>query len=597
MGFMRPTLPSIDIDEFRRLSRRDRIRTSVQHWGEYGFGTPKAILVVYVLKIVGYAVGGAAIISATTPGLGGLGDVGTWWTEPIVLQKAILWTLTFEVMGIGCGFGPLTFHFLPPLTAPLMWLRPGTVRLPPWPDRVPFTSGHRRTAVDVVLYAAVVAAGWYGLLQTGAPADVAAGASVPLLGPSAVLPLLVLLPLVGLRDKTIFLAARSEQYLVMVALMLFPLEEFITGSRWVLVAIWWGAASSKLNHHFPFVVQTMMSNAPGRPRAFRRAMHRDFPTDMRPSRLAFYVAHVGTVVEYGVPLLMLLGGGGTLTRVGIAIMIVFHLHIITALPLGVPLEWNVFFVFATPLLFGHFGDAALLPQSPALAIFLVAALLTFPIYGSIRPDRVSFLAAMRYYAGNWATSVWLMTEEGERKFHAGLTKVSPSIADQLRAFRYSEEEIDFLSHKVYAFRSLHTHGRALNGLVRRLADDPEAYSRHEGEIVAGLVLGWNFGEGHLHDEGLVEAVQAECGFEPGEVRVAYLESQPIHRPTQAYRLIDAATGELERGTVLVRDMIERQPWLDDDETPFPVTVDTGGPAVTRRAGAAAPGRPGASSPS
>lgn len=572
MGFMRPTLPDLDIDEFRRLPRRDRIRVSVQHWAEYGFGTPKAILLIYVLKIVGYAVGGAAIIAATTPGLGGLSDIGAWWAEPIVLQKAILWTLLFEVMGLGCGFGPLTFHFMPPLTAPLMWLRPGTTRLAPWPDRVPFTAGHTRTLVDVALYLGVLAAGWYALVQPGSPDRVAGGFEVGLLDPLAVVPLLVMLPLMGLRDKAIFLAARSEQYLLMIALFLFPYAEFITGSRWVLVAIWWGAASSKLNHHFPFVVSTMLTNAPGRPRAFKRAMFRDFPNDLRPSRLAFATAHLGTVIEYSVPLLMLLGGGGTLTWVGVAIMIIFHLHIISALPLGVPLEWNVFFVYAAPYLFGVLGDGALMPQSPTLAIVLVLALLTFPIYGSLRPDRVSFLAAMRYYAGNWATSVWLMTEEGERKFHAGLTKLSPSIQDQLRVFRYSEEEIEFLSHKVYAFRSLHSHGRALNGLVRRAVDDPEAYSRHEGEIIAGLALGWNFGEGHLHDESLIRAVQAQCGFEPGDVVVAILESQPVGKKWQAYRLVDAATGEFERGTILVTDMIEQQPWLDDADTPFPVTV-------------------------
>lgn len=573
MGFMNPTLPDIDIDEFRQLPRRDRVRASVQHWGQHGFGTPKAILIIYVLKIVGYAVGGAAIIGATTPGLGGLSDVGSWWTEPIVLQKAVLWTLTFEVMGLGCGFGPLTFHFMPPLTAPLMWLRPGTTRLAPWPDKVPFTRGHRRTLIDVALYAGVVGAGWYAILQPGSVDRIPAGFDVGLLDASAVLPLLVLLPLMGLRDKTIFLAARSEQYLVMVALFLFPFAEFITGSRLVLVAIWWGAATSKLNHHFPFVVSTMMTNGPGRPRAFKRILFRDYPDDMRPSRAAFWIAHIGTVVEYTVPALMLLGGGGTLTKAGVIFMIVFHLHIISALPLGVPLEWNVFFIYATPYLFWHLGDGALLPQSPGLAIFLVLALLAFPIYGSLRPDKVSFLASMRYYAGNWATSVWLMTDEGERKFHEGLTTISPSIEDQLRVFRYSEAEITFLSHKVYAFRSMHSHGRALNGLIRRLVDDPESYSRHEGEIVAGLALGWNFGEGHLHDESLVEAVQAQCGFEPGEVRVAYLESQPIHRGTQAYRLIDAATGELERGTIRVTDMIAQQPWLDDAETPFPVTVE------------------------
>lgn len=42
-----------------------------------------------------------------------------------------------------------------------------------------------------------------------------------------------------------------------------------------------------------------------------------------------------------------------------------------------------------------------------------------------------------------------------------------------------------------------------------------------------------------------------------------LDAQPIHRQTQEYRLVDAATGEFERGYVRVADMVNRQPWDDD----------------------------------
>jgi hypothetical protein len=45
---------------------------------------------------------------------------------------------------------------------------------------------------------------------------------------------------------------------------------------------------------------------------------------------------------------------------------------------------------------------------------------------------------------------------------------------------------------------------------------------------------------------------------------------------QAYRLVDAATGEFERGTVRVADMVESQPWADN----LPVHVtSTAGPTV------------------
>jgi hypothetical protein len=65
---------------------------------------------------------------------------------------------------------------------------------------------------------------------------------------------------------------------------------------------------------------------------------------------------------------------------------------------------------------------------------------------------------------------------------------------------------------------------------------------------------------------LLGAIQERCGFAEGELRVVMLESQPIHRPLQHYRIVDAATGVVEAGYVRVADMTRRQPWLDEDGT-------------------------------
>jgi hypothetical protein len=104
--------------------------------------------------------------------------------------------------------------------------------------------------------------------------------------------------------------------------------------------------------------------------------------------------------------------------------------------------------------------------------------------------------------------------------------------------------------------------------VRRAVDDVEEYDVREGELVAGVVLGYNFGDGHFHDQRLLAAVQERCRFEPGEVRIVVLESQAAHVQRQRYRIFDAATGLIEEGWVNVADMVDRQPWLDD--RPFPV---------------------------
>jgi hypothetical protein len=125
--------------------------------------------------------------------------------------------------------------------------------------------------------------------------------------------------------------------------------------------------------------------------------------------------------------------------------------------------------------------------------------------------------------------------------------------------------------KALAFRSMHGHGRALNALTARAVDDVEDYYVREGEVIAGVVAGWNFGDGHFHHEQLLAAVQEQAGFEPGDVRVIMLESQPFHIPRQRYRIHDAAAGVVEEGWVDVEEMVKRGPWLEESFE-FPVAV-------------------------
>jgi hypothetical protein len=236
----------------------------------------------------------------------------------------------------------------------------------------------------------------------------------------------------------------------------------------------------------------------------------------------------------------------------------------------VPLEWNIFMIFGLLFLFGHYGATPFSTvDDPLLPAILAVTCVGLPLLGNFRPDLVSFLPSMRYYAGNWATSQWLFRKAGsaEAKLDAELVKPAAIVTEQL-AKSYDAELIDVLIHKGLAFRSMHSHGRALNGLVQRAVDDVEDYDVREGELIAGVVLGYNFGDGHFHDQRLLAAIQERCRFEPGEVRVIVLESQAAHVQRQRYRIFDAAEGLLEEGWVDVADMIARQPWLDG--RPFPV---------------------------
>ena len=120
----------------------------------------------YVVKVLLYMLGGW-LFALATKGIDGFTNVGTWWSEPIVFQKVVLYTMLFEVIGLGCGFGPLNNRFFPPMGSILYWLRPKTIRLPPWPGHAPLTKGTARTPVDVALYAALLVMTLWALFSDG----------------------------------------------------------------------------------------------------------------------------------------------------------------------------------------------------------------------------------------------------------------------------------------------------------------------------------------------------------------------------------------------------------------------------------------------
>jgi hypothetical protein len=584
MGLLDPAPPPFEVSEWRRLPHLQRIKPLAQDWALNGFGTPVAVYFLYVFKVLAYTGLGALLIFATSG----------WphWTEPIVFEKAVVWTMLWEVLGLGAGSLPLTLRFSPMVGGFLYWLRPGTTRLPPWPDRVPGTRGTTRTWLDVVLYGALLGALLFLLLSPGVEAhapwlDPVPGPLLLLLSPSvetldpiAVGVMLALLAALGLRDKVPFLAARAEIYGTLAIIFLFPLTNLVIAAQLVFLCIWWGAASSKLNRHFPFVVTVMISNTPwNRSRAMKRRLYRRHPEDLLPSRFGAAVAHLGTVMEFTLPLVLILTSGGIVQTLAVSGMVIFHAHILSTFPLAVPLEWNVFMIFGLLFLFGHYGDVPFSSiDDPLLLAILAVVCVGLPVLGNLRPDLVSFLPSMRYYAGNWATSQWLFRRDSgaEGKLDRDLVKAAPTVGVQLEKF-YEPELIEVLLYKGLAFRSMHSHGRALNGLTARAVADIEDYDVREGELVAGVVLGYNFGDGHFHDQRLLAAVQERCDFAPGEVRVVTLESQPAQVQRQCYRIWDAAEGLVEEGYVDVAEMAKRQPWLDDE--PFPVECDGPGAVV------------------
>ncbi len=310
----------------------------------------------------------------------------------------------------------------------------------------------------------------------------------------------------------------------------------------------------------------MMSNNPiWRSPKIKRKFFESFPDDLRPGRRSRWIAHFSTAVEGGlVPIVLFFSHGGWVGGIAAAIMILFHFGILSSIPMGVPLEWNVFMMFGILAIFvGHPPGVGLTDlRSPPWPVVLFAVSATTVIVGNLMPRKVSFLPGMRYYAGNWDTGLWCIKPSASAKIEAGVVAIASMPAAQLERFYGSPEAAQIPLYMGYAFRSFNSHGRALFTLAHRAMNGippEEQFMLTDGERICSTAMGWNFGDGHLSNEQLIESLQRRCHFEPGEVRIVLLDAQPIHRQTQEYRLIDPATGVFERGYVRVADLVTRQP--------------------------------------
>ena len=239
-----------------------------------------------------------------------------------------------------------------------------------------------------------------------------------------------------------------------------------------------------------------------------------------------------------------------------------------------PLEWNVVFAYTTIFLFLGFpnwnGYAPWNMTPPWLALVIAAALLFFPVLGNLRPDKVSFLpcdAAIRGQLGLGGVDVRTgRRAEAEPGHPHGVQPDRPVHRGRLRAEvggDHPAEDNRVANHA--------QPGRGLYSLLLTHLPDIDVRTVREGEFVCNSLIGFNFGDGHLHDADMIRAVQREAGFEPGECVIAWVESEAFGSGVQHYQLIDAAMGVIERGTWKVADAVEEQPWLPNGPIPTEVS--------------------------
>lgn len=526
----------------------ERVRLACRTWASQVAPNPFIVLIMYWAKYILLFAGGWAFwvsFSRDYPGF-----TGSWAFTDDAFKKAMVWAMLYEILGLGCSSGPMNARFKPPVGGFLHFLRPGTTKLAFFPS-LPLLGGIRRTWLDVALYAVLLFCLTRTLMAPAVTADL-------------VLPSVLLLVVLGITDKTLFLAARAEHYWVVLVCFVAAATDdlWISGTKVVWVAIWFWAATSKLNGHFPSVIMFMVNNGPFAPRWLKQRLFRDYIDDLRPSPLAGALAHGGTFIEYMIPVILLSSDGGLQTALGLVLMASFHGFIGANNPSGMPVEWNILMIYGGIFLFGFHPEASVLALGslPLLVLFLAFWLVVLPACGNLVPSRVSFLLSMRYYAGNWAYNIWLIKPEAIAKLDR-LTKASGTMRQQLETMLPEKEMVDVAVALSVAHRFLHFEGRPLLDALPRAVDDIEQYEWNDGEVFGGMVLGWNFGDGHLNHLQLLEAVQEQCCFDDGEVRVVMVESQPLFGKTMCWRVADAKRGVFDEGETDLTRM--------RDVTPYP----------------------------
>lgn len=68
MGFTKPYLPDVDPDAFLKKPLMERMRILAVEWAENGFGAPRMVHTIYIVKLaVFFAIGGITVATEGGP--------------------------------------------------------------------------------------------------------------------------------------------------------------------------------------------------------------------------------------------------------------------------------------------------------------------------------------------------------------------------------------------------------------------------------------------------------------------------------------------------------------------------------------------------
>ncbi|MCR9097040.1 MAG: DUF3556 domain-containing protein [bacterium] len=536
----------------------ERTKLVAQNWA-YASPNRPSVMALYWIKYLCVLIPIWAFWCTFNAGYTSFFDVGSWAMTGEAFKKAMVWSMCWELFGFGCGWGPMNARFDKWYGGYRHFARTGTIKLPLFPG-VPLIGGNTRNWLDVSLYSLNQILLLWALIQ-------------PEMTPAHLLPCFVLVIVNGILDKTLYLMARSEHYLVVIGAVIFAFDDelWVSGAKLTWSFIWIWAAVSKWNMHFPSVIMVMMNNGPFFPKALKKNLFANYPDDITPSRFAHFMAAFGHLSEFAIPFILFAGlaTGNDLILLGGCILFTgFHGFIGLNNPAGMPVEWNILMIYGGWNLFWfHPTDSIFeMTQAPVVLAVMLFSLVVIPTLGNFFPSRLSFLLSMRYYAGNWAYNVWLFKKDSNyREKIAKIKKPSTTVLEQLEEMIEDPTELAAAKASMSANRQLHLQGRPLlEALSAAVGQDIDDYEFQEGETFGGTILGWNFGDGHLNGYELLEKMQPICGFEKGELKLISVESQPLFNPTMHWRVYCPVEGKIAEGITNLKDYKLNQPWPEGE---------------------------------
>jgi hypothetical protein len=108
-------LPPYDPQRLLSAPFPERVRLVCRSWAAQVAPTPKIVMAMYWAKYLLLYVGGWAFFVSFSAGYPGFTSPGGWAFTAVAFHKAILWSIFYELMGFGCGNGPMNARFDPPL--------------------------------------------------------------------------------------------------------------------------------------------------------------------------------------------------------------------------------------------------------------------------------------------------------------------------------------------------------------------------------------------------------------------------------------------------------------------------------------------------